>query len=179
MGFFLGVFGTDFFLALSKEKSFLVVFVEGPDNDGYLFLDCPHPPFVHIRESVEFRDLLLRDRSSWPGVSFGMVWLPALACTGGASPWAASAEDIACARLERLLGSYSEGDCREWVPPGHFVDSVVSSNVSDHPDVWTDGSFVLDELSGVVVGVCGVYSLRSGAGWFGRRWRSSRVVASW
>ena len=27
MGFFLGVFGTDFFLALSKEKSFLVVFV--------------------------------------------------------------------------------------------------------------------------------------------------------
>ena len=59
--------------------------------------------------------------------------------------------------------------CREWVPPDHFVDSVTSSDVSDHPDVWTDGSFVLDELSGVGVGGCGVYSLRSGAGWFGRR----------
>ena len=47
--------------------------------------------------------------------------------------------------------------------------SVTSSDVSDHPDVWTDGSFVLDELSGVGVGGCGVYSLRSGAGWFGRR----------
>ena len=51
-----------------------------------------------------------------------------------------------------------------------FVDSVVSSDVSDHPDVWTDGSFVLDELSGIGVGGCGVYSLKSGAGWFGRRW---------
>ena len=35
---------------------------------------------------------------------------------------------------------------------------------------WTDGSFVRDELSGVGVGGCGVYSSRSGAGWFHRRW---------
>ena len=173
MGSFLG------WLASLKEKSFLVVFVGGPDNDGHLFWECPHPPFVHIRESVEFRDLLLRDRSSWPRCLLWHGWLPALACTGGASPWAASVEDIACARLEKFLGSYSEGDCREWFPPDHFVESVVSSDVSDHSDVWTDGSFVLDELSGVGVGGCGVYSLRSGAGWFGRRWGSSRVVASW
>ena len=41
---------------------------------------------------------------------------------------------------------------------------VASSDVSDHPDVWTDGSFVLDELSGVGVDGCGVHSLKSGAG---------------
>ena len=29
---------------------------------------------------------------------------------------------------------------------------------------------ILDELSGVGVGGCGVHSLKSGAGWFGRRW---------
>ena len=99
-----------------------------------------------------------------------LAWLVICSClTGGASAWAASAEDIACARLERLLGSYSEDNCRDWVPPDHFGDNVVSSDVSDLPDVWTDGSFVLDELSGVGVGGCGVYSLRSGAGWFGRR----------
>ena len=34
----------------------------------------------------------------------------------------------------------------------------------------TDGSYVVDELSGVGVGGCGEYSLRSEAGWFGRRW---------
>ena len=58
-------------------------------------------------------------------------------------------------------------NCRDWVLLDHFVDNVVSSDVSDHPDVWIDGSFVLDELSGVGVGGCGVYSSRSGAGWFG------------
>ena len=69
-----------------------------------------------------------------------------------------------------MLGSYSEEDCRDWVPPDCFADDVASSNVSDHPDVWTDGSFVRDELSGVGVRGCGVYSSRSGAGWFHRRW---------
>ena len=68
------------------------------------------------------------------------------------------------------MGSYSEENCRDWVPPDRFVDDVVSSNVSDHPDVWTDGSFVRDELSGDGVGGCGVYSSRSGAGWFHRKW---------
>ena len=82
-----------------------------------------------------------------------------MACTGGASPWAASVDEVACARLESLLGSYSEEVCREWLPSDHFVGIVASSDVSDQPDVWTDGSFVLYELSGVGVGRCGVYSL--------------------
>ena len=107
----------------------------GSDNDGHLFWECPHPPFVHIRESVEFRSLLLRDRSSWPRCLLWHGWLPALACAGEASPWATSDEDVARARLERLLGSYSGEDCGDWLPPAHFVDGVASSNVSDHPDV--------------------------------------------
>ena len=69
-----------------------------------------------------------------------------------------------------MLGSYSEEVCREWVPSDHFFGDVASSDVSDHPDVWTDGSFVLDEFSGVGVGGRGVYSLKTGAGWFDRRW---------
>ena len=79
MGSFLGVFGTDFFLALSKEKSFLVVFVGVLTVMVIYFWECPHPPFVHIRESVEFRDLLLRDRSSWPRCLLWHGWLSALA----------------------------------------------------------------------------------------------------
>ena len=59
----------------------------------------------------------------------------------------------------------------EWVPSDRFLDDLAAFDVSDHPDVWTDGSLVLDELSGVVVGRCGVYSLKCGGGCFGRRWR--------
>ena len=101
-----------------------------------------------------------------------LAWVAALACAGEVSPWATTDDDVVSARLERLLGSYSENACREWVPSDHFLDSVASSAVPDHPDVWTGGSFVLDELSGVGFGGCGMYSLKSGAGWFDRRWRS-------
>ena len=38
-------------------------FCGGPDGDGHLFWECPHLPFVHIRESAEFLDLLSMDRS--------------------------------------------------------------------------------------------------------------------
>ena len=45
-----------------------------------------------------------------------------------------------------------------------------SSGVSDAPGVWTDGSYVVDDLSGVGVGGCWVHSHRSGCGWFDHRW---------
>ena len=41
---------------------------------------------------------------------------------------------------------------------------------SDDLDVWTDDSYVVDDLSGIGAGGCGVYAHRSGSGWFGRRW---------
>ena len=81
-----------------------------------------------------------------------------LDCSGGASSWAGSVESVAEAWLEASLGSVSD----------RFLAELASSGISDYPDVWTDGSHVVDELSGVGVGGCGVYSLRSGAGWFGR-----------
>ena len=66
--------------------------------------------------------------------------------------------------------------CREWVPSHQFLAGLAASHLSDHPDVWTDGSFVLDEMSGVCVGGCGVHSLRSGAGWFGRWWEGLELL---
>ena len=54
-GFCLGVFGMDFFSALSEEESFLVVVV------GVV----PSSSLCLFRESPEFHDLLLRDKSSW------------------------------------------------------------------------------------------------------------------
>ena len=91
-----------------------------------------------------------------------MGWLPALACSRGASSWTDSVENIADARLENYLGSYSESICREWVVSDRFLADLACSGISDDPDVWTDGSYVVDELSRVGVGGCGGYSHRSG-----------------
>ena len=55
-----------FLLGFVKGEIVPCRFCGGLDHDGHFFWECPYPPFVHIRESVEFRDLLLRDRSSWP-----------------------------------------------------------------------------------------------------------------
>ena len=71
-------------------------------------------PFVHVRESPEFHDLLLMDRSTWPRCLLWHGWLPALACSGGA-------------RLERMLGPYSESAGREWVPSDRFLAGLAAS----------------------------------------------------
>ena len=42
--------------------------------------------------------------------------------------------------------------------------------LADAPDVWSDGSLVLDGFSGIGVAGCGVYAHGSGAAWFGRQW---------
>ena len=48
----------------NQRRNRSLSFFGGPDSDGHLFWECPHPSFVHIRESPEFHDLLLLDRSS-------------------------------------------------------------------------------------------------------------------
>ena len=79
-------------------------FCGGPDGDGHLFWECPHSPLVRVRESPEFHDLWRLDRSTWRRCLLWHGWLPALACSGGASPSTTSNDDIADARLERILG---------------------------------------------------------------------------
>ena len=37
----------------------------------------------------------------------------------------------------------------EWVPSGVSSETGAASSVPDHPNVWTDGSLVLDQVTGV------------------------------
>ena len=53
-----------------------------------------------------------------------------------------------------------------WGRPGAEGDAPLA----DAPDVWSDGSLVLDGCSGIGVAGCGVYARASGAAWFGRMW---------
>ena len=132
-------------------------------------MEGTHPPLVHIRENPEFHRLMNVDKSAWPGCLLWHGWLPASACPGRGSLWADSAGDVGLHRLECALGAYSEDVCPEWVVTYQFRADLADSHISDDPDVWTDGSCVADDLSGIGAGGCGVY--RSGSSWFQRRRR--------
>ena len=102
------------------------------------------------------------DESVWPGCLLWHGWLPALACSGGGSPWAGTAGDVGLHRIESALGACSEDVCREWVVTEQFLAEFADSRISDGPDVSTDGSYVADDLSGICAGGRGVYAHRSG-----------------
>ena len=80
-----------------------------------------------------------------------------LSGVNGASPWAVDASESAAYLVEAALGRYSSGTIAEWSLPDGFDHEKAASTLSDHPDVWTDGSSVLDHLTGVSA---------SGAGFF-------------
>ena len=76
-------------------------------------------------------------------------WLPKLSGINGASPWAASAADSAGYLVESALGSYSSSLLAGWGPPVGFDAVEAASLLPDSPNVWTDGSLVLDRVTGV------------------------------
>ena len=59
------------------------------------------------------------------------------------------ASESAAYLVEVALGWYSSGLTAEWGPSDDFYHDMAVSSLPDHPDVWTDGSLVLDRLTGV------------------------------
>ena len=66
-----------------------------------------------------------------------------------ASPWAVHAADSADYVVESALGSYSSGLLVGWGPPVGFDAVEAASLLPASPNVWTDGSFVIDRVTGV------------------------------
>ena len=95
--------------------------------------------------------------------------MPALAYPGRDSPWATSEQDIAHSKLQCAYGAYTDDVLRAWNVDQRFVDTLESSVLADNPDVWTDGSLVADDLTGIAGGA-GIYAHASGSWWFHRRW---------
>ena len=65
------------------------------------------------------------------------------------SPWAGSASESATYLVEAALGGYSSRLVTEWSPPDGYDQVAVSSLVPVHPNVWSDGSLVLDKVTGI------------------------------
>ena len=72
-------------------------------------------------------------------------------------------------RIDPNLASCS-GFCSVPGPSDDFDRDIAVSSVLDHPDVWTDGSLVLDHLTGVSSSGSGFFAHQPEHFWRGCRW---------
>ena len=140
------------------------------------FVNVLTPPLVAIRENPEFPDLMRMYNGHWPRCLLCHKWLPMLSGVNGASPWAAGAADSASYLVEAALGSYTSKMIAEWGRSDDFDRVEVAPLVPDHPNVWTDGSLVLDRVTGVSSSGAGFFAHQSGDLWDNRRWGHVDVV---
>ena len=118
-------------------------------------------PLVEIRENPEFHALMRLDKTHWPRCLYWHGWLSMLSGVNGASPWAVDAPESAAYLVEVALGRYSSGLITEWSLFDDFDHDRAASSLSDHPDVWTGGSLVLDHLTGVSSSGSGFFAHQS------------------
>ena len=111
-----------------------------------MFWECSYSPLVAVRDSPEFHEIVNMDKAGWPRCLLWHGWLPALSGAVGDDPWAVDAGHVASKRLEVAHGSYV-GAGRELGGEFSLVDGDVP--LANAPDVWSDGSLVLDSFSGI------------------------------
>ena len=159
-------------LLLGRVRSKVIPcrFCGAPNGDVTFFGECTFPPLVEIRESPEFHDLMRMDKGHWPRCLLLHGWLPMLSGVNGASPWAASASESAGNLVEAALGCYSSGMITDWSLPDEYDRVEVASSAPDHPNVWSDGSLVLDQVTGVSSSGAGFFAHQSVNFWGDRRW---------
>ena len=68
------------------------------------------------------------------------------------------------------MGGILQGWLAEWGLPDGFDAVEAASRVPDAPDVWTDGSLVLDQVTGISSSGAGFHAHQSENCWSGRRW---------
>ena len=159
-----------FLLSRVRGRDVPCRFCGAPDNDGHLFWDCTFPPLVEIRENPEFHDLMRLDKSHWPRCLLWHGWLPMLSGVNGASPWAVDASESAAYLVESALGRYSSSLISDLRLSDEFDHDVAASSLPEHPDAWTDGSLVLDRLTGVSSSGSGFFAHQAGRFWRGCLW---------
>ena len=166
----VGGVSNGFFLVKFVTRLCHVGFCGAPDGDGHLFWDCTFPPLVEIRENPEFRDLMRMSKGHWPRCLLWHGWLPMLSGINGASTWAASPFESAGYLVETALGRYSSGLASEWSLRDGFDADEVSARMPDAPKVWSDGSLIVDSITGVSAAGAGFSAHQSELCWSGRRW---------
>ena len=142
------------------------------------FGECTFPPLVEIRENSEFHDLMRMDKAHWPRCLLWHGWLPMLSGVNGPSSWAADASESAFYLVETALGRHSSGLVSEWSLPDGFDTDEVSARMPDSSKIWSDGSMVLDSVTGVSAACAGMFAHQSELCWSNRRWSHVDCVHS-
>ena len=138
-------------------------FCGAPDGDGHLSCECTFPPLGEIRETPEFHDLMKIDEAQWPRCLLWHGWLPLLSGVNGVCPWASQGAGNMVENAP--LGSYSSGLITEWSVPEGFDPVEAAASMPDVPGVWTDGSLVLDQVSGLSSSGAGFFTHHSELCW--------------
>ena len=103
-------------------------------------MSFPPSPHQHVRDLPEFAYRMSLDRSKWPRCLLWHGWLPGLSGIGHGDPWATSFGDLASFHLERCLGAYPV----DLLVPGFLLSIgmllTFALEMTEHPDIWTDGS---------------------------------------
>ena len=85
-------------------------------------------------------------------------WLPGLSGIHDKDPWATSFGDLASFHLERCLGAYPVDFVDCWTPPDYWDADDIALEMTDHPNVWTDGSREdFSSVGGFEVAGAGIY----------------------
>ena len=80
------------------------------------------------------------------------------------------ASESAAYLVEVALGRYSSGPIGDWVLSDDFDHDMAVSSLPDHLDVWSEGSLVLDRLTGVSSPGSGFFTHQAEHFWRSRRW---------
>ena len=95
---------------------------------------------MYVRELPEFAYLMSLDRSKWPRCLLWHGWLPGLSCNGERDSWAASFCQLDCFELESCLGAYPADCSGHCTPPDYWDADDIALEMSDHPNIYSDGS---------------------------------------
>ena len=72
--------------------------------------------------------------------------------------------------MKTALGQYSSWLASDWELPDGFRAGEVSAFVPHSPNVWSDGSMVLDSVTGISAAGAGMFAHLSELCWSDRRW---------
>ena len=122
-----------------------------------MFWDRTFPPFSMSGSFLSFFLLCPQTVVIGPDVYCGMVGCLVFVFLVGGTPWAASFGLLASRELERCFGADPVDCSRFWVPPDFWDADDLALEMTDAPNIWSDGSWEDYPVGGFEVAGAGVY----------------------